>query len=310
MGQGKSGSTILGVALGNCDGVFFAGELASWLMTSGRPLLGGTERARFWRDVADDVPIPPELHGPSAFHHLERGNSALRLEQRSAAARIRELYRPLTGALYRSVASRAGATHIIDTSHLPLRARELQGLGDIDLHLLFLVRDAESIVASHTRHVKSREVAERRLRFLVINLHLWVTYLLSVIVFLRQPRDRRLLVRHEDFVADPAAVMREILDFAGSTAAIPDLANLSTGLPFQGNALLRQEKVALKPNPAPPHQQSRLIRLLQRPWVLVFSRLEPTATGRREAQPRPVPSDASQTVEEAPRPSQAVGDAS
>jgi hypothetical protein len=281
MGQGKSGSSILGVALGNCEGVFFAGELASWLMTSGRPLLGGTERARFWRDVADDVPIPAELHGPSAFHHLERGSSALRLDRRGAAARIRELYRPLTGALYRSVATRAGATHVIDTSHLPLRARELQGLEDIDLHLLFLVRDAESVVASHTRHVRSREVAERRLRFLVINAHLWVTYLLSVLVFLRQPRDRRLLVRHEDFIADPAAVMREILDFAGSSAPIPDLAELSTGFPFQGNALLRKEKVALKANPAPPHHESRLIRLVQRPWAIVLSRLGPAATGRR-----------------------------
>jgi hypothetical protein len=297
MGQGKSGSTILGVAIGNCDGVFFAGELASWLMTSGRPLLGGTERARFWRDVADDVPIPPELHGPSAFHHLERGSSALRLDRRSAAARIRALYRPLTGALYRSVAARAGATHVIDTSHLPLRARELQGLEDIDLHLLFLVRDAESIVASHTRHVRSREVAERRLRFVVINAHLWVTYLLSVIVFLRQPRDRRLLVRHEDFVADPAGVMREILDFAGSAAPIPDLANLSTGLPFQGNALLRKEAVALKPNPAPPHHESRLIRLLQRPWALVLSRLGPAATGRRGAQANPPPPPPGEPVE-------------
>jgi len=56
MGSGRSGSTILGVALGNCDGVFYAGELDNWLVRSGTPVLGGLERTRFWSTVRDDVP--------------------------------------------------------------------------------------------------------------------------------------------------------------------------------------------------------------------------------------------------------------
>ena len=278
MGQGKSGSTILGVALGNCTDVFFAGELTSWLMTSGRPILGGAERIQFWNGIGEDVD-GGELFGGEAFHMLERGLSAFRVDRRRARRQLRKRYRRITEDLYVSVADRARATHVVDTSHLPMRARELQRMNGIDLYLVFLVRNSEGVVASHTRHVKRGEVAERRLRFVKVTAHLWVTYLLSVLVFLRQRPERRLLVRHEDFLADPEGFLREILEFAGSPAQIPDLTTLSTGIPFQGNALIRSEVVALKPEPAPPYRPSRLMRLVERPWMLLLARLQPTAKG-------------------------------
>jgi sulfotransferase family protein len=279
MGQGKSGSTILGVALGNCDGVFFAGEMCSWLMTSGRPILGGRERTLFWRGVREQVTGAEELFGGAAFESLERGLSPLRIDRWPSRSRLRERYLAVTEALYRTISERANATHIVDSSHLPLRALQLQQLDGIDLYLVFLVRRTEGIVASHTRHVKRSEVAERRVRFLKTNAHLWVTYLLSVLVFLRQRADRRLLLRHEDFVANPEGVLREILAFADSRAALPDLACLSTGIPFQGNALIRSDTVALKAEAAPPYRGSRLMRLVERPWQMVLARLAPAATG-------------------------------
>lgn len=279
MGQGKSGSTILGVALGNCADVFFAGELCSWLMTSGRPILGGLERTRFWQAVSEHVDGAAELFGSEAFECLERGVSPFRIDRWTSRRRLSARYRRVTEALYVSIADRAGATHIVDTSHLPMRAYELQHVAGIELHLVFLVRSTESIVASHTRSVKRGEVAEQRLRFVKTTAHLAVTYLLSVVIFLRHPANRRMLVRHEDFIADPGGVLREILDHAGSAAPLPDLTSLSTGIPFQGNALIRSEVVALKAKPPPPYRPSRLMRLLERPWTLVLARLRPAATG-------------------------------
>ncbi len=279
MGQGKSGSTILGVALGNCDGVFFAGELCSWLMTSGRPILGGRERTLFWRGVREDVSGAEELFGGRAFELLERGLSPLRIDKWPSRRRLRERYLAVTEKLYCSIAARANATHIVDTSHLPLRALQLQQLSGIDLYLVFLVRRAEGIVASHTRHVKRHEIAERRVRFVKTNAHLWVTYLLSLLVFSRHRADRRMLVHHEDFVANPEAILRELLQLAGSQAALPDLASLSTGIPFQGNALIRSEVVTLKAEAAPPYRSSLLMRLAEHPWRMVLARVGPTARG-------------------------------
>jgi len=100
-----------------------------------------------------------------------------------------------------------------------------------------------------------------------------------VLVFLRQPRNRRLLLRHEDFVANPEGVLREILDLIGSSSGTPDFSALHTGIPIKANALIRSDVVALKSEAARPHRQSRLMRLVQHPWTLVLDRLQPTATG-------------------------------
>ena len=124
-----------------------------------------------------------------------------------------------------------------------------------------------------------------RLRFFVINVHLWVTYVLSVLVFLRQPEERRMLVHHEDFIADPEGILRELLDFAGSSAELPDLSALRTGIPLKANALVRSEVVALKAKAAEPHRSSRLMQLIQRPWTTILARLRPVATGIRSPGP-------------------------
>ena len=52
---------------------------------------------------------------------------------------------------------------------------------------------------------------ERRYGVLAANAYLWLTYLLASWVFLRHPRRRRLFVRHEEFLAEPATVVRRIL---------------------------------------------------------------------------------------------------
>ena len=171
----------------------------------------------------------------------------------------------------------AQATHVVDTSHYPLRARELQALDGIDLHLLYLVRDPQSVVASLGR----RDVAERRFGEPASNAYLWLTNLLSVIVFLRHPRERRLFVRHEDFVADPQRVLAQILAGAGSSAATPDLRSLRTGTPFHGNRLVGEEVVALNPRPVTAARRSLPTTLAQAPWRAVFAALRPAT--RRSA---------------------------
>ena len=48
-----------------------------------------------------------------------------------------------------------------------------------------------------------KDVAQYSKSTLTTNVYLWLTNLLATLVFLRHPRDRRLFVGYEDFVADP-----------------------------------------------------------------------------------------------------------
>jgi hypothetical protein len=281
MGAGHSGSTILGVALGNCSGVFYAGELVEWTARSGVPKFGGLARTRFWRGVAEQMRNAGDLFGYRSIEVLERSSSVLRLDRWRARRRLRKRFREMTGELYEAISQASGATHIVDSSHFPLRAKELQGVREIELHLILLVRDARSVMDSYLRTVGRHDPLRRALRILSKNADLWLTYLLSLMVFLKQPRERRLLLRHEDFMADPQGALRQILDRCESSAATPDLSALRTGMPLQGNPLLWSDVVALNSKPAMSVDGSRLTALLQLPWKVTLSRLKPAVRVQR-----------------------------
>jgi hypothetical protein len=279
MGAGHSGSTVLGVALGNCDGVFYAGEVEEWLVKAGQPALRGTERTRFWSTVTEEVD-GAELFGSQANRCVERSSAALRVDRWPARRRMLGRYRRVAEELFQAIARVAGASSIVDTSHFPLRARELQKLRGIELHIIFLVRDPQAVVESNLRELSPHEVAERRWRTVTMNAGLWLTQLLSVLVFLRQPRERRTFLRHEQFIADPESVLRGILRSVDSSAPIPDLASLSVGTPLQGNRLIRSQRIALDRSPAAPAGPSLLTTLMQLPWTPVLARMRPAATPR------------------------------
>jgi hypothetical protein len=276
MGAGRSGSTIFGVTLGNCADVFYAGELDAWLARSGVPQLDGAERTRFWSAVRDQVSAAEELFGNEAQRCLERSLAAFRIHKWPTRRRIRRRYRRIAEDLYCAIGRASGVTHIVDTSHYPLRARELQQLDGVDLYLVYLVRNPHSVVASFRR----KDVAQYSKSPLRTNAYLWLTNLLAVSVFLRHPRDRRLVVRYEDLIENPREMLRHILARVDSHAAPPDLASLKTGIPFQGNRVIRSEQVAFESKAAPAARHSRMTTLLQLPWAFVLARLRPAAMPR------------------------------
>jgi hypothetical protein len=274
MGAGRSGSTILGVALGNCDGVLFAGELDKWFSRDGAPRRDGSELAEFWATVrervGDDADVRDVLAGRTGW--IERSSAALDPRTVRVRRRLRGRYRSVSARLYRAVADLAGVACVVDTSHYPLRARELQALdgrdGGIGLYLVWLVRDPHAVVASLDR----RDVAERRFALGAANAYLSLTNLLCARVFARQPRARRLLVRHEQLLADPRGTLREILDLVGVRASLPDFDALTVGVPFHGNRLVCSPTVALRTAAPPPNARSPLTSALQLPWRLVLRR--------------------------------------
>jgi len=276
MGAGRSGSTILGVTLGNCTNVFYAGELEAWLRRSGIPNFPGAARRQFWNVVRQNV-SGDDLFGDKAWRYLEYSLSLLRVHRWPERHRLRPRYRQITEELYRTIASSAQVTHIVDTSHYPLRAHEIQCLNGINLYLVYLVRNPLSVAASFKR----RDVTNASKSLFATNAYLWLTHLLSGFVFLRHRTDRRLLLRYEDFIADPELMMRHILDWVDVSAPLPDLGSLETGIPFQGNRLLESEVIALDGGVASPFPNScgsYVTRLLQLPWTVALSHLRPKAT--------------------------------
>jgi hypothetical protein len=283
MGAGRSGSTIFGVTLGNCAGVFYAGELDAWLVRRGVPQLEDPQRLRFWSEVRAQVPGAEALFGNVAQRSIERSLAILRVHKWPTRRRLRAPYSRVSESLYRAIAAQARVTHIVDTSHYPLRAREMQRIAGIDLYLVYLVRDPQSVVASFNR----RDVAQYSKSTLSTNVYLWLTNVIALYVFLRQPRQRRLLVRYEDLIADPEAMLRDILRRVDCGSEPPDLGSLRTGLPFQGNRLIRTDVISLERDTRPPRRTSRVTAWLQLPLSSLLMRLRPRASAMAVDRARP-----------------------
>jgi hypothetical protein len=277
MGAGRSGSTILGVTLGNCADVFYAGELDGWLVRSGSPVLDDATRVRFWERVREQVDGADELFGKEAQVSIERSLALFRVHKWATRQRLRGSYKKVAERLYRAVSGAAGTSVIVDTSHYPLRARELQSLSGVELYLVYLMRDPQSVVASFNR----TDVAQYNKSTFTTNVYLWLTNVLAVVVFLRHPRVRRLFVRYEDFVADPDRILADILRTVGAGELPQDLHHLRTGVPFQGNRLIRSEEIALEGETRGQGRPSAMTTVLQLPWTTLLPRLRPLAGAPR-----------------------------
>lgn len=275
MGAGRSGSTILGVALGNCPGVFYAGELDAWLARKGVPNFGGSERERFWDRVGAAMNGAGDLQGSRPRRYVEHSSAIFRAPWRRSR-KLRRRYRETAEELFRRIAAEAEATHVVDTSHYPLRARELQAIEGIDLYIVFLFRAPETVVASF----RKQDVDQPSKRPLAANLYLHATHLLGTLVFLRQRRERRMLLRYEDLAADPVGVLAQLQEWIGASPEVPDLSALETGVPFQGNRLLRSATVEFRGGRNGAVRRDRLTRLLQAPWAWAVPRLRPSARPR------------------------------
>ncbi len=288
LGAHRVRSTVLGVTLGNCDDVFFAGELHSWFSRKGVPSFGGAEGQRLWREVSEQVEGAEELFGHETQLYIDRSSALFRVHRWPARRRLLGRYRRMTEALIQAVSNSAHARFIVDTSHYPPRANQLRTMPGIDMYLLFLVRDPQDIIASFDPH----DTTSGSKGLVNANLYLLVTYLLSLIAFLRHPREQRLLVRHEDFLADPRTVLRQILDGAGCDSSLPDLTSLETGSPLQGNRFLKSsEVIALRGPTTRRTQKSLLTALVQFAWKPIFKRLRPacaiSASSGRDPAPEP-----------------------
>jgi hypothetical protein len=276
MGAGRSGSTIVGVTLGNCDGVFFAGELDKWLARGGEPKLEDAWRVEFWERVSARVADPEVVRKGHAHRYLERSSGLLRPARLRRRRRLREPYRRMAGELYEATAATAATACLVDTSHYPLRARELQSLTNVDLYLLLLVRDPEGVVASFAKD----DVAERRFSPLTTRVYLLLTYLLSGWVFLRHPRERRAVLFYEDLLDDPDGVVRDLLNRVGCPAEPPDFSLLSTGIPLHANRLIAAPTVALAGSGASVREGSFAGRAFARLLLAGVARLRPRVSAR------------------------------
>jgi hypothetical protein len=238
-GTGRSGSTLLSRVLGAVPGFCAVGELFHvWDHGVRRDELCGCGvrfgECPFWARV-----------GAEAFGGWDRIDAREMLDLHRGVVRVRHLpllgapglvpsferrlgrYTGVMGRLYHGVRAASGCDVVVDSSKLPGAAYTAWRVPGVRIRMIHLVRSSYGVCYSLTKRLPNPDYghdlmprqspARSALEWSGFNLSLDVLGRLGV---------PSLLLRYEDFVAEPRAQMERVLGFLGREAGPPDLAFL------------------------------------------------------------------------------------
>src|SRR5262249_8821193 len=163
LGAGRSGSTILDIALGNSPEICSSGELVhlherGWLDDQHCACGERVNRCAFWRDVKSRWIGRSSPDAIERFVARQRRFERLRFlfhrERLLGSPEFREYLRDLNSLLC-CVLEVSGRRHLVDSSKKPMRALYVSMVPDFEVHLIHLVRDSRGVAWS-----KSKALAE------------------------------------------------------------------------------------------------------------------------------------------------------
>lgn len=241
VGSGRSGSTLVERALGGVTGVAALGEVVHmWDRSVRDDELCACGRSfgacAFWASV-----------GRRAFGGWDKVDADELVRRRHQVVRTRRVPQLLTtsaspswraqrdrlagdlGAVLAAAQAESGARLVVDSSKMPAYAALLMR-ADVDLRCVHVVRDPRGVANSMRKSVLRPEVtagddfmhrtgvAESALWWSAFDMAAGLLRTLGGVPFTT--------VRYEDFVADPAATVSTMLDFAGAPVSPADLAHI------------------------------------------------------------------------------------
>ncbi len=238
-GTGRSGSTLLGNAIGSLPGALSAGEIRFLLR---RGIAEGGQCG--CREPVVECPVwQPAL--VKTFGNVPGRDEALRLDAALTALVRRRRVRwwargetspeaeelvDLYGRLIANLAEASGATTVVDSSKIATFGALLGRSPLLDVKPVHLVRDPRAVAYSWQREVASQAVpgydGEMERFHAGKAAAMWLHSTVSVGIAFRRRGVDVIDVRYEDFVADPAAALQRIAAFAGIA---PETAFVSDG---------------------------------------------------------------------------------
>ena len=243
MGTGRSGSTTLGIALDNVDGIFYAGEMEAWPRFGGHPNSQSDHVKAFWAKVRKRLPDQPT--SLEYFRAFEYHFAALRPWRYLNSAATKR-YNGHNRSLCAAILEQAQARWVVDSSHYPFRAFKLVRNRAMNVFVVYLHRDPRDVVNAMQDGIQRKPPMSP----LMANVYsLWV-HLTAAVVYRSTPPSRRLCLRYEQFAKDPSEVLHAILEAIGHEAPVPDTGKLTVGISFQGNRVRAQSMLSVAPQPS------------------------------------------------------------
>jgi sulfotransferase family protein len=269
MGVGRSGSTILGVVLGNLKKYFFGGEMHLWIESKGVP----TERdyaIEYWKKIADNIPEREDYFNINFDRQLEF-HTALPAVFGSGKTPIIKKFHTMSQELFTSVQKVSGCDVVVDSSHYPLRAYWLNKNPALDMYYIYLYRNPVDAVNA----LMKKDVEQTPKSFFGANLYLFWVSLLSNIVYAGLPKSKKMKLRYEDLIKSPCGVINKVQTKLHTPQQSVDFNNLSTGFIFRANRIRLYKTIKLETQLKKTKTNfflKSIVYLLHFPFILLNSR--------------------------------------
>lgn len=266
MGYGRSGSTLLDVALGNCPGAVGLGALCNlpeWIDLGRSCSCGSPVTAcPLWGDVIERA----KLRGREATllelqNYFESPRAIPRWSMDCFDDAREALYAGLLDRLFGAVEEVTGQTTFIDSSKSArdavTRVLALQRFSGRTIRAVHLLRHPSAVVWSDHKRAGSPERRRRRLpatvRAAKTGLQWSLTNLMCRVVRRRLGEERVISVRYEDLMRSPRDEIRRIADHIGLDGesvgeAMATGGELLTGHKLGGNRLRYDERIRIQPD--------------------------------------------------------------
>ncbi len=261
----RNGSTILGNVLNEAPGFFHVGEIHFlWKNSSGL----GVNNLCGCGATLPECPVWSEIlpvGRPAGVSPAEHAKNVIR-RQRSAA-RTRHTWRimrngidstdlrehaELMTAVYRAVAERTGSRVLVDTTKIPGEAAVLPRLPGIRTVFVHLVRDPMAVSNSWRTpkdYVYTMPAGK--------NTAYWRAFNIASRAILRRYPEQSMLLRYEDFIADPAGAVDALLRLCGADPA---------GNPVRGQTVTLHTNHTVTGNPDRFRHGETVIRPTDESW--------------------------------------------
>jgi hypothetical protein len=229
MGTSRCGSTIVDNVLGEIDGFFTGGEIRFlWeRILQGRHCGCGVRfvDCPIWSEIVregsgGESPEDWADKVKRAQHDSARMKHTLRLvrakDRQAISSKDRGFFLETMERIYEITARSTGARVIVDSSKRPSNGALLRLMRKVDPFIVHIVRDPRAVAYSQAQVKQNpdRQTPGIMPQTGVIEtmVHWNTTNAFAELVRARHGRDRTLLIRYEEFVAEPRLVIQNILN--------------------------------------------------------------------------------------------------
>lgn len=257
MGTGRSGTTILEILLASGNKVSGAGELVhifrdgysgedicSCGQTAAQcPLWSAVWAAGGWREdqVAELADLSRRFSWHSRFPLLATG---------LVRQKYKDQFSDVNTKLFRAIAKQTATETVVDSSKYAGRALALARYYPGNVKIICLTRSPQGLAAAFSRQGTGAQKPKSPLATLLYYCYALLCFWIVRLIL----RDNVLMIRYEDFHADPVAGLKEIADWSGIDVdeAIVRLENHQAFQPghiVTGNRLRHQRQIQFNMEP-------------------------------------------------------------